>query len=920
MKSKVSYAVAAILSGASLGAFAATPAPQSAAAAAPAAATPSTPANAPAGMGALREIIVTAQRRRQNIQDVPIAMQALTSRTLTELNVSTFSDYLKFLPNVTVANNGPGQNEVFMRGLSAGSQASQGSGSTGLWPNVAIYLDNQSVQLPNRNLDVYAADINRIEVLEGPQGTLFGAGAEAGVIRYITNKPRLDQTEGNVKAGYSVTAHGDPNTNVTAVFNLPLIKNKLAVRAVIFDARRGGYINNVPATFTRSDSDVGIHYANYFVPLSSSCPDGGRPNPYRSPAGEGACVPPGSPSINNYAVTGNAINPVTFQGGRVEALYKINHDWNVLITQMYQNMDAQGVFYDQPTSSDGRSLPPLDVTLFNPSYDKDRFENTAWTVHGRIGPLRAVYTGGYLDRNVQQAGDYTNYARGVYADYYQCYGPGTGYNNNLTSTCFSPSSTWLSVERNTNLQNEFRLSTPSSWRLRGIVGVYANDLKLYDQTDWRYRTVPTCTSNAAPGSPGNSGCFATIGTVPGTTVQNPGLQTPNSSFYQDTMRETKQLAFYLSASYDLIPHVLTLTAGTRHFRFTNSSVGSVTSSFGCFQAGTPPGGCADVAGGYSYDLNAQNLHDTETGWRSRANLSWHITPSVMVYYTFSQGYRPGGFNQNGGTLHAPGPDGVDQYAVPKAYSPDSLTNNEFGWKTVLLDHHLEWDGAIYQERWNNVQVEFFDPGLVGNIFYDTNGQNFAVKGIETSFIARLAPGLTLQGAASWNRSRQVNSPALIDNNPASVNYGKPITEVCASTGADCTAVTNPFGPVGSPTADSPPMEFNLRVRYQFRPINGYYPSIEFGATHTDHSFTQAGANPTLAQGSAVSTARLRFVVPAYTTYEASLGVSKNDWYVHLYGDNLADSHAATFISTDQFIVAQTPLRPRVIGIEWGYHF
>ena len=97
-----------------------------------------------------------------------------------------------------------------MRGLSAGSQGSQGSGSTGLWPNVAIYLDNQSGQLPNRNLDIYAADLNRIEVLEGPQGTLFGAGAEAGVIRYITNKPKLDVTEGSVKAGYGYTAHGDP--------------------------------------------------------------------------------------------------------------------------------------------------------------------------------------------------------------------------------------------------------------------------------------------------------------------------------------------------------------------------------------------------------------------------------------------------------------------------------------------------------------------------------------------------------------------------------------------------------------------------------------------------------------------------------------------------------------------------------------
>src|SRR5881394_856890 len=230
MRSKISYAVAAILGGASFGAPAAEPA-------------------AGTTEGGARE---------QSIQDVPISMQAFTSETLKQLNVSTLDDYVKFLPNVTTANNGPGQNEVFMRGLSAGSQASQGSGSTGVWPNVAIYLDNQSGQLPNRNLDIYAADLNRIEVLEGPQGTLFGAGAEAGVIRYITNEPKLDLTEANVKAGYGVTAHGDPNTDLTAVLNVPLIADKMAVRAVIYDDRRGGYIDNVPATFTRKSTDIGI--------------------------------------------------------------------------------------------------------------------------------------------------------------------------------------------------------------------------------------------------------------------------------------------------------------------------------------------------------------------------------------------------------------------------------------------------------------------------------------------------------------------------------------------------------------------------------------------------------------------------------------------------------------------------------------
>ena len=913
MNSKISYAVAAILGSASC----------AAASAARAADTSTAPAEA--ASEALVEVTVTAQRRSENMQDVPISMQALTSQTLQQLNVSTFDDYLKYLPNVTSANNGPGQNEVFMRGLSAGAQPSQGSGSTGLWPNVAIYLDNQSVQLPNRNLDVYAADLNRIEVLEGPQGTLFGAGAEAGVIRYITNEPKLDVVEGNVTAGYGTTAHGDPNSNVTAVLNLPLIAEHMAIRGVIYDDRRGGYIDNVPAIFTRKNTDVGIHYAQFPADALGQCPDG-LPN-------NGFCVPPGSPRINNALVAGRAINPVTYQGVRVELLYKFNDNWDALITQSYQNMDARGVFYQQPNGSDGEPLQPLEVTLFNPAFDKDKFSNTAWTLNGRIGDLKLVYTGGYLVRNVEQVGDYTNYARGVYSDYYQCYGPGTGYDNSLTSTCFSPSAYWHSTERNIHQQHELRLSTPDDWRLRAIGGAYWEDNKLYDQTDWRYKNVPSCTSNAVPGTPGNgnTGCFSDIGTFPDTTVVNPGVQTPHSSFYQDTVRDTKQTAFFLSVDFDLIPKVLTLTAGTRHFRFENYSKGSVISSFGCFEQGVPAGGCH--SGLFSYNLDAANLQDTESGYKSRANLTWHITPDLMVYYTFSQGFRPGGFNQNHyygqpdpatGKLpvkyYSYGPDAVQQFAVPAAYQSDKLTNNEIGWKTEFFDHRLLWDGALYREDWDNVQVAFFNPGLTGNIFFNTNGQNFLIRGIETSLAARIANGLTVQGGASWNHSEQTNSPLLTVNNPASVNFGKPITQVCDSAGQNCSPFQNPFGVAGSPAANAPPLQFSLRARYEWTLNAGYVPYLQAGFMHTGHSFTQAGSNPSLAQAGAITTGRLRFENPAYSTYSASFGVSKDAWYAEVYGENLSNSNASVFVSTQQFIVAQTPLRPRVIGATFGYHF
>jgi iron complex outermembrane receptor protein len=928
MNSQISYAVAAILAGASVGV-----------AVDASAAEPANTGSAEAGTETIQEIVVTAQRRSEKMQDVPIAMQAITAESLQQLNIKTFDDYVKYLPNVTSASNGPGQNEVFMRGLSAGSQASQGSGSTGLWPNVAIYLDNQSGQLPNRNLDIYAADMNRIEVLEGPQGTLFGAGAEAGVVRYITNEPKLNVTEGNVTANYGVTAHGDPNSGITAVLNVPLIPDTMAVRGVVYTDTRGGYIKNVPGTFTRNNTDIGIGFA-YLPATGGVCPNG-LPN-------NGFCVPPGSPTLNNYALAANHINPITYQGMRAELLYKFTDAWDLLITQSYQNMQADGVFYQQPFASDGAPLQPLEVTLFNPAYDKDKFESTAWTLNGKFGDIRAVYTGGYLVRNVEQVGDYTNYARGVYADYYQCYGPGAAVNP-LAPTCFSPSSTWRSVERNTHFQNELRFSTPDDWRLRGILGTFWEDNKLYDQTAWNYKNIPPCTSSGAPGvDPGNTGCLSNVGTIPGTTVKNPGVQGDHTSFYQDQVREVKQLAFFASMDFDLIPKTLTLTAGTRYFRFDNSMKGSVLSSFGCLQQGLngtlatgSPNGCyiANFPNPYpvpsfgslyySYNLDADHLSNTETGLRSRANLTWHIAPDVMAYYTFSQGFRPGGFNQNGGAPHAytqlpppnpgPGSPNVAQYIIPSSYQSDNLTNNEIGWKTEFFNHHLQWNGAIYREDWKNVQIEFFNPGVVGNLFYDTNGQNFVIKGIETSLAAQLAQGLSFQAAAAWNNSQQVNSPALLVNNPAAPGFGKPITNACNLFLFVCSPVQNPFGSVGFPSADAPPLQFSLHGRYEWH-LNSYVPYVQLGAFHTAHSFTQAGANPTYSLGGAVSTSRGRFENPAYTTYNASVGVAKDTWFFSVSCENLSDSNASTFISSQQFITAQTPLRPRVITGTFGYQF
>src|SRR5579864_9420281 len=301
---KLSYAIAAILSGsgACMGIARAEPAVDTAA----------------VESSALEEITVTAQRRSESIQNVPITIQAITGDQLGQLNVTTFDDVLKYLPNVTFSSNGPGQGNIYMRGLSAGFAGNQSSAAINPFPNVATYLDDQSMAFPARNVDVYMADMERIEVLDGPQGTLFGGGAEAGAIRYITNKPKLNVTEGNAEASYGTTAHGDPNSALTAVLNVPLIPDTLAVRAVIYNDRRGGYIDNVPSQFTRFPTDPGT--ISYHLPY-----------------------PANSATANNNALAGRAQNPVTYQGIRASALWQINNDWNVLVQQSYQYMDAEGL-------------------------------------------------------------------------------------------------------------------------------------------------------------------------------------------------------------------------------------------------------------------------------------------------------------------------------------------------------------------------------------------------------------------------------------------------------------------------------------------------------------------------------------------------------------------------------------------------
>ena len=796
--SKLSYAIAAILGAAPAG-FAH-------------AATATATASDTSDSEGIQEITVTAQRRSESIQDVPITIQAVTGEQLKSLNVETFDDLLKYTPNVTYSGNTPGGGNIFMRGLSQGGSPGQSQSTTAPFPNVGLYLDDQSMQYPARNVDVYLVDMERVEVLEGPQGTLFGGGAQAGAVRYITNKPKLNVTEGDVNASYGVTAGGDPNSSVNAMINLPLIPDILAARAVIFNDHRGGYIDNVPGQ---------ISYGT-------------------------------SPVANNAALVQNNQNPVTYDGVRLEVLYQINDNWSALLTQNYQNMRADGYYAEYPTSTTvggngtpanpGTSTPlgPYQIDAFTPAFNNDRYESTSWTLNGKIptfgnfGDIKAVYTGSYLTRHIEAQSDYSSYLVSGGGSYYTCTGAGAKYfKTGKATTCYAPVGDWNDKVENTHQSHEIRFATSEDNRVRGTFGGFWEDFKIMDEMNFNYLPIPQCSaSNLVISAGGGPDCLTAIGPLPGNYANDPSLRVnSNTAFGEDDERGYRQSAAFMSVDVDLIPKVLTLTGGTRYFHYDEFERGSE------FYSETSPGvinvpnGACTAAGGCGFGIN---LNKTEHGFKSRGNLTWHITPDMMMYYTYSQGFRPGGFNRtNSAAGSAPvlaaeapytaGDKATRQYLKPDGYDSDSLTNNEIGFKSEFFEHRLQLNASAYRMQWSNVQFLIFDPVNLGNTQFVVNGPSFSITGFELQAVARVTEGLTVQGSGSWNSSSEKKPNCLPSNDPSPTNptYGGCITQIKGA------AYTSPFGTQGSSTPFSPPMQFTVRARYDFH-FGDYKPWVSVG--------------------------------------------------------------------------------------------
>ena len=811
----------------------------------------------------LEEIVVTARKKTESLQDVPISVSALRESDLEDKGINVFEDYLLQLPSVTAGGAGPGTSTIYIRGLASTTPNLTTAGVAGLAPNVSFYLDEQPLAQPGRNLDVYAADMARIEVLAGPQGTLFGASSQAGVVRMITNKPVIGEASANVEVEARFMPGAESGDKVELVANMPL-GDSAAARFVAYRDKKGGYIDQVAGSLNASQSAR-------FRPAGTLRDNGLPVSSSRAGFQAGADLS-GATLSNAIAIVKEDANTLTYQGFRASLAHEINENWNALATVAQQTIDADGVFFVDPNLGD------LEIQRYTEDVIEDEFDNMSLTLEGSIGDLEVVYAGAYTDRTSDQMVDYTDYLFvGQYLPYYICdyyvtyttYAPG----NVPTGTCGAPN---LLVDSTTNLEvtsHEFRIHADLNDTTSLTAGVFASDTELTELNLFTY-----------PGSVGNDITYAANYALTDTSVTgvinnaSPGWFSagPYSEpviFFNDIKRTDKQMGVFGEVSFAL-NDTSELSVGARWYDIEVDFEGSANSSFynGFGNPDTQQ---------FGSNLSAQYAPGNANGYPDKAQTdgvigkvtySWNKSEDVMYYVTWSEGFRPGLLNRPVGSSS---PDG--SYTVKPVVDSDEVTNYEFGWKAVLQDGALRFNGSVYMVDVSGLQSTIFDPSIV-NLFFSDNAADAEIKGVEGDFLYYTDNGFILSGAFS-----------LLD------------TEITKSLVPTADVV------VGSDLAFAPGFQANFTARK------------EWGTSTGNTGHWQAQFNHSRASDSDIMEPN-RATQASYFLTNIRAGVSNDNWMAEMYIDNVTDERAEisnTFVFDRQRVAV---IRPLNIGLRYKLKF
>ncbi|MDB6162165.1 MAG: TonB-dependent receptor [Gammaproteobacteria bacterium] len=791
--------------------------------------------------GGLQEVVVTAQKRAEDLQKVPISLQVLSSEKLDQLQVHDLDDYAKLLPSVTFRSNGPGQAELFFRGISTSSSATPLH--AGFLPSSGLYLDEIPVTTVAGALDVHIYDIARVEALAGPQGTLYGASSLSGTMRIITNKP----DPSGFSAGYDLKAdkwlHGKPGGGVEGYVNIP-VGEHAAVRLVGYYDHEGGYINNVyrQDTFQR--------YSPTGTPVAGG-PNGG---------------PDGFPNydpvtINNADVVRRHWNDVDSVGGRAALKVDLNDQWTITPQLIAQHQKSNGDFAFDPKFGD------LNVADYFTPYNKDTWYQSELTIEGKLSNWDLVYSGGWFDRKVDNLVDYSQYSVAYDAQ---------AITNSYAYTRFIDASGNLidrpvqytkNTDKYTKMSHELRVSSPAENRFRATAGLFYQR-----QTD---------------------NIRAEFG-LPNLPVYYEVAGQKNVYYLSQMDRADRDYAVFGETSFDITDQ-LKLNAGIRKFWVNNTLTGffgfndnGYSSHSGealCLQEGNPILTTPGVYTGGNLPCSNTDKKVVETGETHRINLQYQINADLMVYGTWSTGFRPGGNNR-----------------LPTAgsYAADTLANFELGWKTSWLDRRLRFNGAVFYEKWKSVQTAVQGQYGITSI---VNAGDAKVEGLESELQWAVDDHLTLS-AAGTGLLRLETTSVFCRPSPLGVPQ------------SSCTPDFVDAEP-GTQLPVTPKVKVNGNARYTFD-VGDYKSFVQMSVSHQSSTTFSLEATRIYAGDT-----------PAFTTFDFSAGTGMNNWHIEAFVENAFDKRgqlgknsecndlAAHYCLLNAHVY---PIKPMQFGLKFGQKF
>lgn len=756
--------------------------------------------------GIIEEVLVTAQKRSQSVQDVPISINVLGEADLENLGVTDLEDFVQMMPSANYVSLGPGTGEIYIRGISSG-----GNNALGSTPNVAMYLDEQPITAVNSYLNPHIYDVARIESLAGPQGTLFGANSQSGSIRIITNKPDPTGFESSYDIEANSIKDGDVGYLLEGMINIPL-GDRAAVRIVGWHKEDAGFIDNVAGTYTFNNANVRA----------------GLTDPAQ--IAEAADI-----TVSNANVAEDDFNEATTNGFRAALGIDLNDNWTVTAGVMRQELDSSGVWDHDP-----REVGDLEVMRLLPDSNEDEWTQTSLSVEGQIGGMTLNYAGSYLDRDVEGRADYSLYSDfyvsgGFVQRYYSCYVAYFGQ-------CTDPREQFENHESYERQNHELRLMSAQDQRLRWLVGAFYEDSE--HQFDWEWHVL---------GLAGLS--------TPGTTA---AVEEPDIYWTTDQVRNSEETAFFGEVSFDITDQ---MTAALSARRFDNEITLRGFSGTIFF-----PNRFGPRTEAFNTDLVTEDK-DTVI----KANLSYNINDDMMVYGTYSEGYRPGGLNRVFNTL------------IGGVYEPDFVESYELGIKATAFDGRLRYNLAAFTMDWDDFQLSRFDISVSPLTLTDNVGTARS-QGIEGDVVYLITDNWDVSFAFS-SIEAEITEDYWI--NEANIGDGNPDAED------------------GRELPRVPDLKYNIATRYNFQlaDMNAF---VQGTYVYTGDSYN------TLFDGS--NAIRTREVQHAYDIVNLAFGVEQETWSAELFMRNVTDERGEVFKNGASWDSRITTNRPRTLGLRWRQKF